>query len=411
MSWRGGSPLPATWRLTASAPARGVPWVPAAAQLCEHSGVSGRQAKEPCLRIPRVVVLSSSVLLLAGCAQGLGTSSGTPGPDPAVGASPATITLPASFTGTLPCADCEGIAYRLDLFPDWSFFLRTVYLGRDPGQVDDVGSFDWSSDGEVLVAQGGREAPLRFAVVSADELRLLDLAGRPIESGLNYSFRRAAGLPPLEPRLLLRGMYRYMADAALFEECSTGRRLPVATEADNVALERAYLEVSKAPGAPVLALVEGRIAQREPMEGPGPVATLVPERFLRLETGGACPARFATAPLEGTEWQLVSLEGEAVFPPAGRPRPGFALDAAAARVAGTDGCNRFMGGFRRDGARLSFGQLASTMMACPEGMDLARRFTAALAATARYRVTGAHLELYDRAGAALARLEARPGRD
>jgi copper homeostasis protein (lipoprotein) len=360
------------------------------------------------MRIAAAFVALASIGL-AGCAA-------DPSPAPAAGggqsvpatAGPLQFDLPASFTGTLPCADCEGIDYRLDLFEDRAFFLRTIYRGRSPGEFDDVGSFDWSSDGRALIAQGGREAPLRFSIESADEIRLLDLSGQPVDSKLDYSLRRAAAPAPLEPRLNLRGLYRYMADAGLFDECSTGRRLPVAMEADNAALERAYLEQRPEPFAPVMALVEGRIAMRMPMEGPGPVPMLVPERFLRLSPGESCPPRFATAPLEGTSWRLVSLGGKAVFPPEGRPRPSLDLDAEAARATGTDGCNRFMGGYSLDGDRLSFKELASTMMACVDGMEEAQRFTAALGATARYRVMGVHLELFDAAGAVLARFEAQP---
>jgi len=35
--------------------------------------------------------------------------------------------IPATFTGVLPCADCEAIDYHLDLFADRSFYLRTTY--------------------------------------------------------------------------------------------------------------------------------------------------------------------------------------------------------------------------------------------------------------------------------------------
>ncbi|MGH7216346.1 MAG: YbaY family lipoprotein, partial [Nitrospiraceae bacterium] len=34
--------------------------------------------------------------------------------------------LPASFSGDLPCADCPGMRFRLNLFADQSFFLSTV---------------------------------------------------------------------------------------------------------------------------------------------------------------------------------------------------------------------------------------------------------------------------------------------
>jgi len=39
--------------------------------------------------------------------------------------------LPASYSGDLPCADCAGIRYSLNLFSDRSFFLSVIYLGKD----------------------------------------------------------------------------------------------------------------------------------------------------------------------------------------------------------------------------------------------------------------------------------------
>jgi hypothetical protein len=42
-------------------------------------------------------------------------------------------TLPATFAGDLPCADCPGIRYQLELFPRQAFFLRMAYLAQgDP---------------------------------------------------------------------------------------------------------------------------------------------------------------------------------------------------------------------------------------------------------------------------------------
>jgi uncharacterized lipoprotein YbaY len=50
--------------------------------------------------------------------------------------------LPASFIGELPCADCPGIRYQVNLFPDRAFFSRMTYLGRgDEGNLDDIGSW------------------------------------------------------------------------------------------------------------------------------------------------------------------------------------------------------------------------------------------------------------------------------
>ena len=46
------------------------------------------------------------------------------------------------------------------------------------------------------------------------------------------------------------------------------------------------------------------------------------------------------------------------------------------RMTASVGCNRLIGGYRRHGGLLSFGRLASTRMACPEGLDAQEaRFT------------------------------------
>jgi putative lipoprotein len=55
---------------------------------------------------------------------------------------------------------------------------------------------------------------------------------------------------------------------------------------------------------------------------------------------------------------------------------------------------------------LEFGPLAGTRMACP-GPNLETPFLNALENVRSYRITGAHLELKDEAGATVARFEAR----
>jgi uncharacterized lipoprotein YbaY/uncharacterized lipoprotein NlpE involved in copper resistance len=344
----------------------------------------------------KVEILLKRVAGAAGRAQG-----GKPGD--------LLATLPATYTGVLPCADCEGIEHHLALFPDGSYALRTRYLGRpDAGLSDDIGTWALASDGITLGLKGGREAPVFFSIEDRDTFRKLDLTGRRIESDLNYDLKRTTGFSPIEPSLAMQGMFTYMADAATFAECTTGWKLPVAMEGAYIELERAYLAARGEPARPAMALVEGRIAMRPPMEGPGPVATLVVDRFLRLAPGEQCAPRFQTARLEDTRWKLVALGETAVVTGTGSPEPHVVLQAAVRRLAGSDGCNRLVAGYTLESDRIHFTQAASTMMACAEGMETAQRFAAAIAAASRWRVLGQQLELYDSEDRLLARFEARP---
>ena len=313
--------------------------------------------------------------------------------------------LPATFKGTLPCADCPGIDYHLNLLEDDVYFLRQDYQDRESGPFDDIGRYLLSSNRDQLTLYGGREAPVRFAISAPDTLRLLDQDGGPIESELNYNLSREPALQRFEPRLLLRGMYQYLADAGRFQECLTGLDMPVATEADNRALEEAYLAARERPGEALLASLEGQIAQRMPMEGPGPVPMLIPERFIGVWPEHSCPPPIKLADLKNTYWRVILVDSEAVQR-APDQRELHLVFHEEGRLAGSDGCNRIFGAHEMDDTSIKLSGLATTRMACPEGMEQTSRFLQALEEVRQYRIIGRHLEMLDASGNLRLRFEA-----
>jgi heat shock protein HslJ len=106
-----------------------------------------------------------------------------------------------------------------------------------------------------------------------------------------------------------------------------------------------------------------------------------------LSALGACAQTVGAAavPLEGRDWVLTRIEGQAVA--ASRP-PSLRVDGAAGKVAGFSGCNRYTGSATVSGAKLKFGPLAGTRMACVDGMELEQRYLTLLAQTDRYRIEG-----------------------
>jgi copper homeostasis protein (lipoprotein) len=287
------------------------------------------------------------------------------------------------------------------------YFLRLTSLGRgQDASMDDIGT--WAVDQGKLTLRGGREAPIQFSIEDERTLRKLDTDGRAMQSSLPHDLTRTDALQTLEPRLQLRGMYMYMADAGNFRECLTGKRWPVAMEAANAALERAYGEARNNPGDEVLAGVEGRIAMRPKMEGEGLQPTLVVERVVGVWPGKTCPQRAGDGPmLENTTWKLTQVLGVAV--PAADPKraPQILLQSDDHRVLGSGGCNRLAGGYTLDGASLKFSGIAATKMACPD-MATENAFLKALDQVATWKVTGGKLELADAQGTVLLRFESRP---
>ena len=75
------------------------------------------------------------------------------------------------------------------------------------------------------------------------------------------------------------------------------------------------------------------------------------------------------------------------------------------RVSGSGGVNRIMGEYRLAGESLSFGAIATTMMAGPpERTESEQRFLAAVARVAAWSVDGDQLVLCDEAALELIRL-------
>ena len=103
--------------------------------------------------------------------------------------------LPASFVGTLPCADCPGIVYQVNLFSDHTFASRMKYQER-AGRFDDHGR--WELSRGTLVLHGRKETETKFALHDAETLRKLDANGREIESKLNYDLKRTPKFKPFE---------------------------------------------------------------------------------------------------------------------------------------------------------------------------------------------------------------------
>jgi uncharacterized lipoprotein YbaY/uncharacterized lipoprotein NlpE involved in copper resistance len=201
--------------------------------------------------------------------------------------------LPASWRGDLAFAGGTS-RWQVDLAADGSFQLRQTFLDRPaPNRFDDIGRWRIEPGSNRLVLRGGLEAPLFFQPLEGGTaLAKLDLQGEPIRSRQPDRLQRLATPQPIDPRLHLAGMFRYLADAATIRLCATGARLPVAMEADYRRLERAYLKAQPAErrGQPLLVNLEGLITNRASAEpGQPPLRTLVVERFVGVHPGRGCP--------------------------------------------------------------------------------------------------------------------------
>ena len=74
-----------------------------------------------------------------------------------------------------------------------------------------------------------------------------------------------------------------------------------------------------------------------------------------------CATAEAPATLEGSAWQVTSIDGEAT------PRTDmYQMEFMDGRASGRFGCNRFSGPYSSTGSTLALGPTISTKMGCPE---------------------------------------------
>jgi copper homeostasis protein (lipoprotein) len=115
----------------------------------------------------------------------------------------------------------------------------------------------------------------------------------------------------------------------------------------------------------------------------------------------------STTMLENTYWKLIWLGNESLTLSANGKEPFITLMPQVNRVQGFSGCNQMTGSYELKGENLKFGQMASTRMACQNGMELEASFFKALESAIKWNIKDNHLELSDLKGALVARFESR----
>ena len=384
---------------------------------------------------------------LTTLALGLATSFG----HAAAPALPAT-TLPATYIGTLPCADCAGIDWQLDLAADRSFDLRQTYQGKGPGAaIRRTGQWRLDEAGGKLSLESPGQPAIRLATPAPDRLRLLDGQGQAIDSRFNHELKRLPQALPARASGTLTGLYRQQAGSTTLRLCAPGQpEFPVAGEGAHRALAAAYGKQGHAPGEALLVRLAGHLAARptghKAATADGPERTVVvADRFYGIWPQAACSEAAtvaantaaaasaprgtaavsttsnaqgsvtaaadgdptAPAPLTGTTWRLVDLGGQPVALERGPNTPHLIFQDNG-RVAGADGCNRLMGHYDRQGGKLAIGQLAGTLMACLRHGEQAQSFVDGLGWVRSWQISGRHLVLRDADGKAVATFRAGP---
>jgi heat shock protein HslJ/uncharacterized lipoprotein NlpE involved in copper resistance len=314
------------------------------------------------------------------------------------------LLLAGSYTGVLPCADCPGIRYTLNLRTGFVYFLRVTYLGDGEGRsFDDLGVWSLSTDRKTLLLRGSRDEPLMFAVKSFQTLRKLDREGREITAPLNYDLTRDETGARFEPHLVLKGQLAHSENGSVFNECITRIQLPIAQEADGANFAAAQQESSNEPEQNFFVKIEGQILTTPLAGATKQQEILLVERFVDLSTEEKCADPPRTAKLEDTDWEF-SQRVNAEFDSGGIY---LRLRSRGTGMRLFDGCNVIYGGYTLHGQKLRFLINGITKWKCSNAAYEQRRWLETLRAASNWNILGDRLELYDSHSRLLARFEAK----
>ncbi len=88
-----------------------------------------------------------------------------------------------SYSGILPCADCEGVETAITITKNLDYSLTSLYQGKNAKKFEQKGKFEWNAEGNKITLQGLENAPNIF-LVGENQLIQLDLNGNRITGNL-----------------------------------------------------------------------------------------------------------------------------------------------------------------------------------------------------------------------------------
>ncbi|MCC5824730.1 META domain-containing protein [Alkalimonas sp.] len=286
-----------------------------------------------------------------------------------------------SFIGTLPCADCPGIAFHLNLFRDGRFEIRQEYLERNDILLV---KGTWLLEQRTLHLMNQQHTLPTFQFVSNHRLTMLDMAGKPIVSSLNYHLDRASRLQTIDTRRPMLGLYRVNGDSASFTQCDSGERYQVAMTQHHMPMLRNYRQDPQLSGKAVIATLTGRLGNGNDS------STLFIDQFEQFWPGASCPQRHAPTAVQGVVWRAEKIADQYV-PQHLNVRVLFRDNDT---LYGFSGCNNFHASYRQRANTLQVSPLAMTRKFCEESSRIETAFTERLQTADRAEVNGNALQLF-----------------
>lgn len=108
---------------------------------------------------------------------------------------PKTETPNGTYYGTLPCADCPGINYKITFENDSTYSETQFYQDRNVDPIKHNGSFTVSENGTITLKDKKETDGMRQFKLQNDTLQVLDVSGKPIQGDLSEMYLLSSNKP------------------------------------------------------------------------------------------------------------------------------------------------------------------------------------------------------------------------
>lgn len=96
----------------------------------------------------------------------------------------------SAWEGEIPCADCPGIVYSLNLKKDNSYSEKLVYLEKSVEPFVNNGTWSMSADSIIILTPSAKGSSRQYLLYNGEYVEMLDGDGKKIEAKLNYKLHK-----------------------------------------------------------------------------------------------------------------------------------------------------------------------------------------------------------------------------
>lgn len=91
--------------------------------------------------------------------------------------------MTGTYSGVVPCGDCDGIKTSLSLVDDGTFILNREYLGKDATDLQVTGTYEYDEQSQIVTLENAADGPSKFLMLNGD-IWLLDQNSNRIQGDL-----------------------------------------------------------------------------------------------------------------------------------------------------------------------------------------------------------------------------------